>query len=74
MQSKMNLSIKFRESFRPFAPSVLEEDTSNFFELDAPSPYMLLVAPVNHDIRRSYLQKIPETWKIPPIETGKNRV
>jgi len=46
MQSVMNLKIKFRESFRPFAPSCLVERTSDFFELDRPSPYMLLVAPV----------------------------
>jgi carbamoyltransferase len=45
-QSVMNLKIKFRESFRPFAPSVLREDISNYFELDSDSPYMLLVAPV----------------------------
>ncbi|MGE5316868.1 MAG: carbamoyltransferase C-terminal domain-containing protein, partial [Chloroflexota bacterium] len=42
----MNLKIKFREGFRPFAPSVLEEDISEFFELDRPSPYMLFVVPV----------------------------
>jgi len=46
MQSRMNLKIKFRESFRPFAPSVLVEDAKKFFQLDRPSPYMLLVAPV----------------------------
>ena len=46
MQSVMNLKIKFRESFRPFAPSVLEEKVSEYFELDRPSPYMLLVADV----------------------------
>ncbi len=46
MQSVMNLKIKYRESFRPFAPSVLAERVSDFFELDSPSPYMLLVAPV----------------------------
>ena len=46
MQSKMNLKIKFRESFRPFAPSVLEEKVDEYFELDRPSPYMLLVADV----------------------------
>lgn len=46
MQSVMNLKIKFRESFRPFAPSVLRERVSDYFELDADSPYMLLVAPV----------------------------
>jgi carbamoyltransferase len=46
MQSVMNLKIKFRESFRPFAPSVLREELADWFELDADSPYMLLVAPV----------------------------
>ena len=50
MQSVMNLKIKYRESFRPFAPSVLEERVPDYFELDAPSPYMLLVAPVNPSI------------------------
>jgi len=46
MQSVMNLKIKFRESFRPFAPSVLRERASDYFDLNADSPYMLLVAPV----------------------------
>jgi len=47
----VNLKIKFRESFRPFAPSVLEERASDWFELDQPSPYMLLVAPVREGKR-----------------------
>lgn len=51
MQSKLNLKIKYRESFRPFAPSVLEEKISEYFDLDRPSPYMLMVAPVNNEIR-----------------------
>jgi len=46
MQKKLNLKIKYREGFRPFAPSVLEEDIEEYFELDRPSPYMLIVAPV----------------------------
>ena len=46
MQRKLNLKIKFRESFRPFAPSVLAEDSAQYFELESDSPYMLLVAPV----------------------------
>jgi carbamoyltransferase len=46
MQAQMNLKIKFREGFRPFAPSVLRERVSEYFELDRDSPYMLLVAPV----------------------------
>jgi carbamoyltransferase len=52
MQSQMNLKIKFRESFRPFAPSVLRERVSEYFELDCDSPYMLLVAPVRENLRR----------------------
>ena len=51
MQEIMNLKIKFRESFRPFAPSVLEEEASDWFELDRKSPYMLLVAPVKGKVR-----------------------
>lgn len=48
-QSNLNLKIKFRESFRPFAPTVLEEDIQEYFQLDRPSPYMLLVAGVNEN-------------------------
>jgi carbamoyltransferase len=51
MQELMNLKIKFRENFRPFAPSVLVEKTSGYFELDGESPYMLLVAPVQKGLR-----------------------
>ena len=54
MQKRLNLKIKYREGFRPFAPSVLHEETANYFELDRPSPYMLLVAPVN-EARRNPL-------------------
>ena len=50
MQSVMNLKIKFRESFRPFAPTVLKEQVSNFFEIDRESPYMLLVAHVKRKL------------------------
>lgn len=53
MQSKMNLKIKFRESFRPFAPAVMREHVSEYFELDGDSPYMLLVAPVREKHRRA---------------------
>jgi carbamoyltransferase len=52
MQEQMNLKIKFRESFRPFAPSVTAEKVSEYFELAAESPYMLLVAPVQKKWRR----------------------
>lgn len=51
MQSVMNLKIKYRESFRPFAPSVLWERVSAYFEQSAPSPYMLIVAPVQEELR-----------------------
>jgi carbamoyltransferase len=50
-QRLINLRIKYRESFRPFAPAVLAEDAAEFFELDTPSPYMLLVAPVRAERR-----------------------
>jgi carbamoyltransferase len=52
MQRNLNLKIKYRESFRPFAPSVLREDVADYFELDADSPYMLLVADVAQNRRR----------------------
>jgi carbamoyltransferase len=51
MQQKLNLKIKYREGFRPFAPSVLREQIEDYFELDRPSPYMLLVAPVSAERR-----------------------
>jgi carbamoyltransferase len=54
MQKRLNLKVKFREGFRPFAPSVLEEDVADHFELDRPSPYMLLVAPVRHEQQRPF--------------------
>ena len=53
MQSVMNLKIKHRESFRPFAPSVLAECCAEYFDLDSPSPYMLLVAEVRPELRRA---------------------
>jgi carbamoyltransferase len=52
MQAQMNLKIKFRESFRPFAPSILRERVSEYFQMNCDSPYMLLVAPVNEHLRR----------------------
>jgi carbamoyltransferase len=53
MQETMNLKVKYRESFRPFAPSCIVEDVSEYFELDRESPYMLLVAPVKESRRKS---------------------
>ena len=58
MQKKLNLKIKYREGFRPFAPSVLAEDCNQYFDLNADSPYMLLVAPVKEE-RRTLL---PENY------------
>jgi carbamoyltransferase len=52
MQKTLNLKIKYRESFRPFAPSVIDEDVADYFELDEPSPYMLIVADVKRNRRR----------------------
>jgi carbamoyltransferase len=63
MQKKLNLKIKYREGFRPFAPSVIEECIGEFFELDRPSPYMLLVAPV----RRERRNQLPEVYQARPL-------
>jgi carbamoyltransferase len=52
MQRNLNLKVKYRESFRPFAPSVLREDVADWFELDSDSPYMLIVADVRKERRR----------------------
>jgi carbamoyltransferase len=58
MQKKLNLKIKYREGFRPFAPSVLAESVSDYFELDTISPYMLLVA----DVKQERRYAIPENY------------
>jgi len=63
MQKKLNLKIKYREGFRPFAPSVLEEDISTFFDIDTISPYMLLVAPVLESRRT----KLPDKYEELPL-------
>ena len=53
MQKTLNLKVKYRESFRPFAPAVLREDVGEYFDIKTDSPYMLMVAPVNEDRRRA---------------------
>ena len=58
MQKKVNQKIKYRESFRPFAPAVLAEDAKKYFNLSCPSPYMLFVAPVNE----TFLQHLPPNY------------
>ena len=64
MQSMMNLKVKFRESFRPFAPIVRRERVADYFELDVDSPYMLLVAPVKSELRHA----------VPPAINGFDRL
>ena len=57
MQSKMNLTIKFRESFRPFAPAILSEKAADYFDIPSESPYMLLVAPVTEKRRKKFARE-----------------
>jgi carbamoyltransferase len=64
MQSVMNLKIKYRESFRPFAPSVLRERVADYFEMEAESPYMLLVAPVVERRRTAMTEDQKALWGI----------
>jgi carbamoyltransferase len=74
MQSQMNLKIKYRESFRPFAPSVLMEEVNKFFELDRPSPYMLLVANVDEKIRRSMTDDEDRLWGIDKLNVARSEI
>jgi carbamoyltransferase len=64
MQSVMNLKIKYRESFRPFAPSVLRERLSDYFDMSTDSPYMLLVAPVREERRTALTPEQKALWGI----------
>ncbi|MGQ0702388.1 MAG: carbamoyltransferase family protein [Gemmatimonadales bacterium] len=64
MQAQMNIKIKFREGFRPFAPSVLREQVAEYFELDCDSPYMLLVAPVRRDRQVPMTAEQKRLWGI----------
>ncbi|MBS0185361.1 MAG: carbamoyltransferase [Proteobacteria bacterium] len=59
MQEKLNLKIKFRESFRPFAPAILAEDVSSYFDLHSSSPYMLIVS----DVLKKHQTKLPENYE-----------
>ncbi|NMC36025.1 carbamoyltransferase [Candidatus Beckwithbacteria bacterium] len=74
MQSVMNLKIKFRESFRPFAPVVLEEDISKYFELDRKSPYMLLVAQVNKNHCKIMSAKQEKLWGIDKLNVPRSDI
>ena len=74
MQAQMNLKIKFRESFRPFAPSVLAERASDFFELDRDSPYMLLVAPLKEEHRIPIAESKKHLWGIEKLNLKRSEV
>ncbi|HJZ72598.1 MAG TPA: carbamoyltransferase C-terminal domain-containing protein, partial [Vicinamibacterales bacterium] len=74
MQSVMNLKIKYRESFRPFAPSVLREHVANWFALDADSPYMLLVADVLPSRRLPVAEEAQALWGIDQLNVPRSTI
>jgi carbamoyltransferase len=74
MQSVMNLKIKFRESFRPFAPSVLREHVAEWFEIEGDSPYMLLVANVKEDRRIPVSQEAVHLWGIEKLNVPRSAI
>jgi carbamoyltransferase len=74
MQSVLNLKIKFRESFRPFAPTVLREQVGEWFELDGDSPYMLMVADVKSDRRLPEAEGVKALWGIEKLNVPRSTV
>ena len=74
MQAQMNIKIKFREGFRPFAPSVLRERVSDWFELDRESPYMLLVAPVKEERQLPMPAETEELWGIDKLNVPRSDI
>jgi carbamoyltransferase len=74
MQKKMNLKIKFREGFRPFAPSVLEEKVAEWFEMDNESPYMLLVAEVKKEKQRTMNEADSKLWGIEKLNVIRSSI
>jgi carbamoyltransferase len=74
MQSVMNLKIKYRESFRPFAPSVTREQVGEWFDLDTDSPYMLLVADVLHGRRREATEAERALWGIEKLNAARSDI
>jgi carbamoyltransferase len=74
MQSLMNLKIKYRESFRPFAPSVQREQLSEWFDLDRDSPYMLVVAKVAEAKRRTTTQTEQQLWGIEKLKVQRSEI
>lgn len=74
MQKKMNLKIKYRESFRPFAPAVLAEKTSEWFDLEGESPYMLLVAEVKKERQRAMSSSEEQRWGIDKLNVVRSEI
>jgi carbamoyltransferase len=74
MQSVMNLKIKFRESFRPFAPAILAERVSDFFEIDRESPYMLLTAPLREEKRFPLTEEQRGLFGIEKLKASRSQV
>ena len=74
MQSVMNLKIKYRESFRPFAPSVLAERVTDYFELDGSSPYMLIVAPVRNNLRHPLTSEQEQLFGIEKLKVPRSEL
>ena len=74
MQSVMNLKIKYRESFRPFAPSVLAERVGDYFNLDRQSPYMLLVAPVKEDLHLTMSEADQQLFGIEKLQVPRSKI
>jgi carbamoyltransferase len=74
MQAQMNIKIKFREGFRPFAPSVLRERVSDYFEMDVDSPYMLLVAPVKKERQVPMTEEASKLWGIEQLNTVRSDI
>src|SRR5438067_719305 len=74
MQAQMNLKIKFREGFRPFAPSVLRERVAEYFELECDSPYMLLVAPVRRDRQIPMTDEQRRLWGIDQLNVVRSDI
>jgi carbamoyltransferase len=74
MQKTLNLRVKYRESFRPFAPAVLREDVADWFELDADSPYMLLVADVKRERRRRMTNEEEQLFGIDKLNVARSEI
>ncbi len=74
MQKKINLKIKFRESFRPFAPSILAEKIKDYFEIERESPYMLLVADVKKEKQRKITDEKEKLWGIDQLNVVRSEI